>query len=177
MRKVRMRLPSGACHQKTSAGSYFEFRGREYHRRDVGDLLEDLEDELERDRKWMHAVDREVFVTFYQMASQLGKPVVKEFMQRYDFHLKAQKLIEEMVETQEDLGEVLGALTEADASMPPRSRNPSLRGSVRPRCSTPAGDASTAARRSPAISRGGTGSWSQTSAQPLAVPSLSKPTP
>ena len=71
-------------------GNNFEHRGKRYRPTDAPRLLKDVEAEIDRDYEWMHALDRQVFLTHYAMAAQLGEADANELERWYRFHLAVQ---------------------------------------------------------------------------------------
>jgi Zn-dependent protease with chaperone function len=71
-------------------GRDFEHRGRRYRLTDARRLLKEVEQELDKDFEWMHALDRNAFRVHYAMASQLGEAERTELEDWYKFHLAVQ---------------------------------------------------------------------------------------
>jgi Zn-dependent protease with chaperone function len=69
-----------------------EFRGETYEPDDAKRLLKKVEKELEQDHKWIAALDRKVFMTYFQMALHINRAVAEELYRRYDFHLELQNI-------------------------------------------------------------------------------------
>jgi hypothetical protein len=76
-----------------------------------------VERELDEDREWMALLDRRVFLTYYQMGQGLGGKVVRELVERYEFHLVAQQLLRDLAEHNANLEGTLGYLQE-EGSLP-----------------------------------------------------------
>jgi hypothetical protein len=83
------RLAHGAAEL---TGSHFEHRGQRYRLADASRLLKEVQDEIDRDFEKMHALDRDVFLVHYAMASQLGEADAEELAGWYRFHLAVQEL-------------------------------------------------------------------------------------
>lgn len=64
----------------------FEMRGQSFRSREAGDLLKDVEKELEADIAWLRAFDIKVFVTYFELALHLDSGVAEELYERYKFH-------------------------------------------------------------------------------------------
>lgn len=73
-------------------GSDFEHRGRRHSLADAKRLFKDVQEELDADYKWMHALDREVYLVHSAMAAQLGGDEPALLDDRYRFHLELQNL-------------------------------------------------------------------------------------
>ena len=70
-----------------------EFRGRHLRRaRRPSGCLKKVDKELEEDRQCFEALDRRVFLVYYQMALQADDRMAREFFERYDFHLTRQDI-------------------------------------------------------------------------------------
>ncbi len=79
-------LDSGDAKMKNGA---FEFRGRQYKKSDLKELIALVEKEMEADAAWLKGFDREVFLVHLRIAQLLGAGD-KEFYERYYFHLNLQ---------------------------------------------------------------------------------------
>jgi Zn-dependent protease with chaperone function len=84
-----------------------EFRNRRYGLDDVKRLLKLVEQELEKDRRRLADVDREVFLVHYQMSRQLGPTASRALRQRYDFHLAQQRIFSNLLGQQTRLESAL----------------------------------------------------------------------
>jgi Zn-dependent protease with chaperone function len=73
-------------------GSDFEHRGRRHGLSEAKKLLEGVQEELDEDYKWMHALDRDVFRVHYAMAVQLAEADRAMLEDRYRFHLELQNV-------------------------------------------------------------------------------------
>ena len=69
-----------------------EFRGEIYEPDDAKRLLKKVDKELEKDHKWLEEHDRQVFMTYFQMALHINQEVAEELYRRYDFHLELQNI-------------------------------------------------------------------------------------
>ena len=77
-----------------------DFRGETYDLKDAKKLLKKVEKDLDDDQKWLEQLDRNVFLTHYQMALRLSPPleggaggvVAEDLFQRYRFHLGVQDI-------------------------------------------------------------------------------------
>lgn len=79
------------CSSQAGADEEFQFRGRKYPVADARTLLQNVETELEEDRRYLANFDRSVFSLHDELAIQLGKQT--ELRQRYDFHLRLQTIV------------------------------------------------------------------------------------
>ena len=70
----------------------FEFRGKRYPNRDAKMLIERVRMELEPDKEWLTAFDREVFLIHLRMAQLVGAGDQDLYL-RYYFHLKLQETL------------------------------------------------------------------------------------
>jgi Zn-dependent protease with chaperone function len=73
-------------------GKDFHFRGVRYRAPDAGQLLEQVQKELDQDFDWMSGLDRQVFLVHHAMARQIGDAVRAELEERYRFHLALQAI-------------------------------------------------------------------------------------
>jgi Zn-dependent protease with chaperone function len=69
------------------------FRGRDFAPGDVDRLLQQVEKDMEEDRRRLAELDRDVFFVHYQMAQVQGGKEADELLQRYRFHLKQQAML------------------------------------------------------------------------------------
>jgi hypothetical protein len=76
----------------TLKGDTFEFRGKHYRPRQAKQWLKQVKEELGAEYERLCALDRKVFLVYYQMARHLGKEVVEDLLARYQFHLGAQDI-------------------------------------------------------------------------------------
>lgn len=77
-------------------GKTFSFRGGDYRMKDVKQLSEMIERELEEDGKWLERFDAEVLQAHYQMALQALPGAERELWARYLFHLEVQKIFRDV---------------------------------------------------------------------------------
>jgi Zn-dependent protease with chaperone function len=93
------------------------FRGRTYNPADAPALMRKVERELDQDREWMASLDGRVFVTFSQMAQDLGGKIAAELLARYQFHVAAQQLLGDLLDHNARLEAVLGQ-TQGEGALP-----------------------------------------------------------
>jgi Zn-dependent protease with chaperone function len=91
-------------------GTHFEHRGGRYRLADAARLLKQVEEELNRDFEWMHALDRGTFRVHHAMAVQLGDADRAELEQRYRFHLAVQNIHSILVAYSRHVQETLAGL-------------------------------------------------------------------
>ena len=73
-----------------------DFRGRTYDVRDAKRLRKKVDKELEEDRQYLEAIDRRVFLVYYQMANQTDVELRKELYRRWDFHVTSQAYLRKL---------------------------------------------------------------------------------
>jgi Zn-dependent protease with chaperone function len=69
-----------------------EFRGEIYDPEDAKRLLRKVDKELEKDQEWLAGLDRNVFLTYFQMAVHINQETAEDLFRRYRFHLELQKI-------------------------------------------------------------------------------------
>jgi Zn-dependent protease with chaperone function len=69
------------------------FRGKHYERREVGGLLEFIDEDLDKDKRKLAPFDAEILLVHYYMARQLDKTILDELRERYTFHMKLQAIL------------------------------------------------------------------------------------
>jgi Zn-dependent protease with chaperone function len=79
-------------------GKEFTFRKYSYQQKELPQLTEMVQEELEEDRRWQQALDREVLLVNYQMATYQNPPQASELADRYRFHLEVQGLLNKLGE-------------------------------------------------------------------------------
>ncbi len=89
-----------------------EFRGRRYGPSDVKNLLRFLDEQQAKDRRRLAEEDRAVFVVYYPMACYLGDKTKQVLLDRYRFHLAAQRLLGNLFASQDDLESALALVAE-----------------------------------------------------------------
>jgi hypothetical protein len=67
-----------------------------YQPADAQRLLDQLNAELEQDRRWLAELDRDVLVTHFQMALHLSPELAGDLVARYCFHIELQKIWQEL---------------------------------------------------------------------------------
>lgn len=84
--------------QKLESGEYslrkatFTFREQEHRKKDVPDLLQRVQAELEQDEAWLKGFDADVFLAHYHAAREVDGSQAEELLSRYRFHLAAQEI-------------------------------------------------------------------------------------
>jgi Zn-dependent protease with chaperone function len=74
----------------------FDFRGKRYVAADVEGLFKTVDAELEQDLKWMGDIDRRAYLTYYQMARELGGNLTVDLKARYEFHVAVQQMLRDL---------------------------------------------------------------------------------
>jgi Zn-dependent protease with chaperone function len=69
-----------------------EFRGETFDPSEAKRLFKKVDKELEKDASWLGALDRRVFMTYFQMGLHISQEVAEELYRRYDFHLELQNI-------------------------------------------------------------------------------------
>ena len=73
-------------------GKRFKMRRQTFHVREAGEILTDLEKELEADDAWLRAFDTKVFVAHFELAWQMDEDLAEELFKRYQFHFVIQDM-------------------------------------------------------------------------------------
>jgi len=71
----------------------FPFRDQEYTAKQVPELLQTVEGELEADRQYLNGLDADMFLAHHQMAQHLMTGAHLELLDRYRFHVAAQEVL------------------------------------------------------------------------------------
>lgn len=100
-------------------GKHFEFRGQQAGSRDVKHLLDQVNQELEGDQKWLAEHDRKAFVAHYQMAAQLGDRSDQQLLDRYRFHLGLQGLLRPLLGEQAQVNAALAYVSNKSTELAP----------------------------------------------------------
>lgn len=92
-------------------GGVFTFREQQYPVAKAEELLQQVDQELERDTEELKKLDSEVFLAHYQMARVNGDGNDQELWARYQFHLAAQEILKNTAVELVRLNAVLGYLS------------------------------------------------------------------
>lgn len=90
-----------------------EFRGEIYDTDEAKRLLRKVDKELERDREWLAAHDRRVFLTYFQMALHVSQEIAEDLFKRYLFHVALQTIWRTLKEQEAPLQAAIGFLNNA----------------------------------------------------------------
>jgi Zn-dependent protease with chaperone function len=94
----------------TPKNNELEFRGEIYDPEDAKRLLRKVERELERDHEWLKELDRQVFLTYFQMALHIGQQVADDLFKRYCFHLGLQTIWKNLREQEQPVSAAVNFL-------------------------------------------------------------------
>ncbi|MBA2661706.1 MAG: M48 family metalloprotease [Bradymonadaceae bacterium] len=109
-----LQLLESVIGEQLSWGKTFVFRGEKYRPSDAQELFSQVFSEMEQDRQWFGALDRDVFVIHYRISLQLDESMREELLTRYRFHLVTQEMTRRLRVTQSRLGQVLAALNSGE---------------------------------------------------------------
>jgi Zn-dependent protease with chaperone function len=96
-----------------------EFRGEIYDLDEAKSLLKKVEKELKNDNKWLGELDKQVFLTHFQMALQISQEVAEDLFKRYRFHMELQNVWWDLTNSDGAIDEALYILRSAQAGSLP----------------------------------------------------------
>lgn len=92
-------------------GRRFTFRGATRRRREVQSLMAQLDEDFQRQERWLAELDRDIFEVHYRIARRLER--AGELLERYRFHLCCQQAMGELRAGQASLQQLLSVLAGA----------------------------------------------------------------
>ncbi len=96
----------------------FRYGSRRYHAADARPMLAGIDRQLDEEDRWWADFDWRTFRVHYLMARDLGKEIVWDLRQRYDFQLTLQDIERDASKRRKRLAKVAAYVNESDGPLP-----------------------------------------------------------